>query len=81
MKEDNDWDRIYKKMLINSTYGVNGSVDAVSEITKILQEELKIQIRDEKIDKLLNQKKKTNNKVCLFLLYYFFIFHHFQYLF
>jgi len=57
MKNKNDWDRVYKKMLVNSTYGVNGNIDAVSEITKLLETELKIAKRDEKIDNLLNEEK------------------------
>lgn len=48
-----DWDRFFKKMLLNSTYGVSVTPEMIDEVRKIVQNEMKIQKRDEKIDKLL----------------------------
>lgn len=49
-----DWDRFFKKMLLNSTYGGGlGNPEIIDKLVQRVQNEMKIQKRDEKIDKLL----------------------------
>ena len=48
---DKNWEKFYKKMLINSTYGFMGN-ELVSDVKKKIENLIKIEQREEKIKKL-----------------------------